>query len=154
MDTPLVRTLDFNAETSSVHKFYADYTTQSGVTFLELLANEYASRSTPCFFAALDATAMASSARQLRQSGLMNRARQAYGKAISGIRHAIQDESLIKEDSVLISLFVLGLFQVQAVHSCVYRSIMLTCCRPLRESSHLNRIRSPSQDVTPMLVVL
>ncbi|KAJ3538643.1 hypothetical protein NM208_g5812 [Fusarium decemcellulare] len=57
---------------------------------------------------------MASSSRQLRQSGLMNRARMAYGKAITGIRRAVQDESLMKQDSVLISMFVLGLFQVVA----------------------------------------
>ncbi|KAF4998925.1 hypothetical protein FDECE_11660 [Fusarium decemcellulare] len=111
---PLFRTLDCSAEASSVHKFYADYTTQSGVAFFELLANEYASGSTPCLLAALDATAMASSSRQLHQSGLMNRARQAYGKAISGIRRAVQNESLMKQDSLLLSTFVLGLFQVVA----------------------------------------
>lgn len=116
MDIPIVRTLDFSAGTLSVHKFFADYTTQSGIAFLELLADAYASASPsmPCFSAALEATAMASSSRQLRQSGLMARARQAYGKAISGIRRAMQDESLIKQDSVLISLFVLGLFQTVA----------------------------------------
>ncbi|KAH8663865.1 hypothetical protein BGZ61DRAFT_431832 [Ilyonectria robusta] len=114
IDMPVVRTLDFSAETMSVHKFFADYTAQSGVAFLELLADKYTLPSMPCLSAALEATAMASSSRQLRQSGLMTRTRQAYSKAISGIRHAMQDESLIKEDSVLLSLFVLGLFQTVA----------------------------------------
>lgn len=57
---------------------------------------------------------MASLSRQLCQTGLMARARESYGKAISGLRVAIQHESLMKGNSVLLALFVLGLFQVQA----------------------------------------
>ncbi|KAG5655088.1 hypothetical protein KAF25_000211 [Fusarium avenaceum] len=114
IDIPLVRTLDISAETASVHKFYADYITESGATFLELIGNEHASRSTQCLSAALGATAMASSSRQLCQSGLMSRAREAYGKAVREIRLAIRDNTLTDQDSVLISMFVLGLFQTVA----------------------------------------
>lgn len=141
IDMPVVRTLDFSAETMSVHKFFADYTAQSGVAFLELLADKYTLPSMSCLSAALEATAMASSSRQLRQSGLMTRTRQAYSKAISRIRHAMQDESLIKEDSVLLSLFVLGLFQVRAVRLCLYLSsysLVADRCSRVRTSTKSN----------------
>jgi hypothetical protein len=126
MDIPLLRTLDISVETASVHKFYADYITESGATFLELIGNEHASRSTPCLSAASGATAMASSSRQLCQSGLMYRAREAYDKAMHEIRLVIRDNSLTDQGSVLISMFVLGLFQVHTVHPCLcfYRAHM------------------------------
>lgn len=112
---PLIRTMDETTEMSSISKFFADYTSRSGIPFLELLADVYVAGPPPWLSDAMHAAAMASASRQLRQAGLMTRARQAYGEAVKGINGAIQDEALVNEDSVLIAVFVLGLFQVRCV---------------------------------------
>ncbi|WYZ36541.1 hypothetical protein EsH8_II_000047 [Colletotrichum jinshuiense] len=104
--------MDETTEMSSISKFFADYTSRSGIPFLELLADVYVAGPPPWLSDAMHAAAMASASRQLRQAGLMTRARQAYGEAVKGINGAIQDEALVNEDSVLIAVFVLGLFQL------------------------------------------
>ncbi|KAH7359390.1 hypothetical protein B0T11DRAFT_286256 [Plectosphaerella cucumerina] len=111
---PVVQTLQISPEASSLPRFFHDYCSRSGITFLECLADSYSSGSGSCLPYAIDATALASLSRQQHQTDLMADARTSYGKAITGLREAIHQQSLVKDDSVLITLFVLGMFQTVA----------------------------------------
>ncbi|KXH69470.1 hypothetical protein CSAL01_13271 [Colletotrichum salicis] len=64
-----------------------------------------------CFLDALKATALASSSRQLTQSGLMVQARSHYGRAIIGLNDALKNPNVGQDDSVVAALFILGLFE-------------------------------------------
>lgn len=73
------------------------------------------SSSSTCFQEALDAVTLVSSARQLQQSGLMVRARRHYGEAIAALNSALGDSVLTADDSVLVALLLLSLFEVRYV---------------------------------------
>lgn len=68
--------------------------------------------SSPVLQEALKATALASSSLQMCQAGLMAQARQHYGKAVSKIGGALKDNSTAQDDSVVVALLTLGLFEV------------------------------------------
>ncbi|EQB49409.1 hypothetical protein CGLO_11250 [Colletotrichum gloeosporioides Cg-14] len=101
-------------EMPSVYKFFSDYTSRSGIAYLTSLKDCYALQPASCLANAIHAAALASVARQQSQAGLMDRARQTYGKAIREVNKAIQNEVLVRDDSVLVALFVMGFFQVIA----------------------------------------
>ncbi|CAI0650466.1 unnamed protein product [Colletotrichum noveboracense] len=101
-------------ETPSVYKFFTDYTSRSGIAYLTSLKDCYALQPASCLANAIHATALASVARQRSEVGLMDRARLTYGKAIREVNRAIQDKFLVRNDSVLVALFVMGFFQVIA----------------------------------------
>ncbi|KAF4475663.1 hypothetical protein CGGC5_v016104 [Colletotrichum fructicola Nara gc5] len=101
-------------ETPSVYKFFTDYTSRSGIAYLTSLKDCYALQPASCLANAIHAAALASVARQRSEVGLMDRARLTYGKAIREVNRAIQDEVMVRNDSVLVSLFVMGFFQVIA----------------------------------------
>ncbi|KAK2767363.1 hypothetical protein CKAH01_15257 [Colletotrichum kahawae] len=109
---PLARTPFVGPETSSVNKFFTDYTSRSGIAYLASLEENYALQPASLLANAIHAAALASVARQQSQAGLMDRARLTYGKAIREVNRAIQDEVLVRDDSVLVALFVMGFFQV------------------------------------------
>ncbi|UQC91413.1 uncharacterized protein CLUP02_16948 [Colletotrichum lupini] len=67
--------------------------------------------SSPVLQEALKATALASSSLQMCQAGLMAQARQHYGEAISKIGGALKDNSTAQDDSVVVALLTLGLFE-------------------------------------------
>ncbi|RSM07007.1 hypothetical protein CDV31_008849 [Fusarium ambrosium] len=96
----------------SVFKLYDDYFLNSGMGIFEALPVLSSGKHAPCFSHALNAAALASGAGQLHRSGLLVRARQAYGDAILMLRRSMQDLTAGGDDSVLASLFVLGFFEV------------------------------------------
>ncbi|KAJ3543278.1 hypothetical protein NM208_g3662 [Fusarium decemcellulare] len=96
----------------SVFKLYDDYSLNSGVGIFEALPILGSAKHAPCFSHALNAAALASGAEQLNQPGLLVEARQSYGKAILALRRTFQDSASDADDSILASLFVLGLFEV------------------------------------------
>lgn len=109
---PLARTLHVSPEISSLPKFIDDYSSRSGIFFLECLEDRYPSGPASYLSDAIHATALASISRQQCQAGLMVCARRSYGKAVTGIRSIIHQGALVADDSVLVAMFVLGMFQV------------------------------------------
>ena len=101
----ICRSLPVNAESHSLIRFYRDYVINSGITLFNILPTFYAGSSPNCFQEALQAVALVSSARQLRESGLMVRAWQQYGKAIATLNVALSDPVLAIDDSLLLTLF-------------------------------------------------
>ncbi|KAF5006225.1 hypothetical protein FDECE_7385 [Fusarium decemcellulare] len=108
----IFRTVPVSAEAHSLRCFYRDYAINSGITLLNILPNFDARGSPRCFQEALQAVALASSARQQYQSGLMVRAWQHYGKAIAALNIALSDPVLILDDSLLVTLFLFSLFEL------------------------------------------
>ncbi|KAH7231941.1 hypothetical protein B0J15DRAFT_574673 [Fusarium solani] len=96
----------------SVFKLYDDYFLNSGMGIFEALPVLGSGKHALCFSHALNAAALASGAGQLHQSGVLVRARQAYGDAILTLRRSMQDLTVGGDDSILASLFVLGFFEV------------------------------------------
>lgn len=98
--------------TCALNRFYGDYSREVGIAFFSLLPTMSSATPAGCFHDALNATALASSSRQLNQPDLMVQAIRVYGKAITGLNEALQSPVTSRDDSVLVALFVLGLFEV------------------------------------------
>ncbi|GFF79870.1 hypothetical protein IFM60648_06971 [Aspergillus lentulus] len=111
-ETTIPRGVHIPAEVHCWNRFYRDYAIHSGIALFNVLPRFYISSSSTCFQEALQAVALVSSARQLHQSGLMLRARQHYGKAITALNAALNDPVLTADDSVLVTLFLLSLFEM------------------------------------------
>ncbi|KAF4923547.1 hypothetical protein CGCVW01_v004587 [Colletotrichum viniferum] len=107
-------------ETPSVYKFFTDYTSRSGIAYLTSLKDCYALQPASCLANAIHAAALASVARQRSEVGLMDRARLTYGQAIRQVNRAIQDEGLARDDLVLVSLFVMGFYQLADLFTTSY----------------------------------
>ncbi|KAE8141243.1 hypothetical protein BDV38DRAFT_279149 [Aspergillus pseudotamarii] len=101
----------FPAELYSWSHFYRDYAIDSGFTFLNILPGFYTNSSSACCQEALHSVTLASLARQRQQSELMVRARWHYGKAITALNLALNDPVMTADDSVLITLLTLSLFE-------------------------------------------
>ncbi|KAL6354170.1 hypothetical protein LRP88_12504 [Fusarium phalaenopsidis] len=101
----------------SVFKLYDDYFLNSGMGIFEALPVLGSGKRAPCFSHALNAAALASGAGQLHQSGVLVRAMQAYGDAVLMLRRSIQDLTVGGDDSILATLFVLGLFEIMDIFS-------------------------------------
>lgn len=113
----------------SVFKLYDDYFLNSGLGIFEALPVLSSQKHAPCFSHALNAAALASRSGQLHQSGVLVRARQAYGDAILTLRRSIQDLTVGGDDSILASLFVLGFFEV-----CVPKGILVISANDIARS--------------------
>ncbi|KAF5692857.1 C6 zinc finger domain-containing protein [Fusarium denticulatum] len=106
------RRVHITAEVHSWNRFYQDYAIHSGIALFNLLPRFYTSSSSTCFQEALHAVTLVSSARQLQQSGLMVLARRHYGEAITALNVALDDTVLTADDSVLVALLLLSLFEM------------------------------------------
>lgn len=113
MATFIPRGVIIPAELNGWIRFYGDYVANSSIALFKLIPEFYVSSSSSCFHEALHAVALASSARQLRQSRLMVLATCHYGKAIAELNVALNDPVLTAEDSVLMTLFILSLYEVR-----------------------------------------
>jgi hypothetical protein len=107
------RGVHISVEMHSWIRFCQDYANHSGIALFNVLPKFFTSSSSICFQEALQAVAVVSSARQLYQSGLMVRARWHYGKAITALNVALDDPVLTADDSVLLALFLLSIFEVR-----------------------------------------
>ncbi|KAF5572858.1 C6 zinc finger domain-containing protein [Fusarium pseudocircinatum] len=106
------RGVHITAEVHSWNRFYQDYAIHSGIKLFNVLPRFYMSSSSTCFQEALHAVTLVSSARQLQQSGLMVLARRHYGGAITALNVALDDTVLTADDSVLVALLLLSLFEM------------------------------------------
>ncbi|KAI9151299.1 short-chain dehydrogenase [Paramyrothecium foliicola] len=99
------------AEVYSWNIFYEEYIVNSGIPSFKILPKFHLGSSLMCLEQALQAVTMASAARQLYQSGLMVRALSHYGKAIAALNSALSDPVMRADDSVLITIFLLSLYE-------------------------------------------
>ncbi|KAL3428328.1 C6 zinc finger domain-containing protein [Phlyctema vagabunda] len=109
--TLIPRSIDTGPELYSLNRFCADYSTFSGIAFFSVLPDLYHKSSENCYHEAMQAVAVASSSRQLRQSGMMVHARHHYGRAIAELNIGLRDPVRAGDDSLLVTLFMLGLFE-------------------------------------------
>ncbi|GAB1198048.1 hypothetical protein APSETT444_007355 [Aspergillus pseudonomiae] len=110
--TSIPRGVHLPAEIHSWNHFYKDYAVDSGFTFFNILPRFYTNSSSTCCQEALHAVTLASLARQRQESELMVRARWHYGKAMTALNSALSDQVMTADDSVLVTLLTLSLFEV------------------------------------------
>ncbi|CAH0052203.1 unnamed protein product [Clonostachys solani] len=110
-------------EVHSWNRFYHDYVVDSGIAAFNLLPKFHTGDPPVHLCEALQAVTVASAARQLQQSGLMVRARSHYGKAIMKLNAALDNQTSNADDSVLVTLFLLSLFET--VVPDYFRTVMM-----------------------------
>lgn len=106
------RSVQLNLESQSLLLFHESYIATSGISFFRTLPDIYFKNPSGPLQNALEAVALASCARRFFKPNLMALARQHYGKAISSMNASLRNPVSAKDDTVLVSLFVLGLFEV------------------------------------------
>lgn len=109
---PVPRSLDVAVEIYCVPRLFSDYSSTSGIAIYDALPALASASPASCYSHALNAVAVASSSGLLCQPGLLTRARASYGLAISNLQTAILDPMPLQDDSVLVTLFLLGFFEV------------------------------------------
>ncbi|KAB8263145.1 hypothetical protein BDV32DRAFT_136204 [Aspergillus pseudonomiae] len=109
--TSIPRGVHLPAEIHSWNHFYRDYAVDSGFTFFNILPRFYTNSSSTCCQEALHAVTLASLARQRQESQLMVRARWHYGKAMTALNSALNDQVMTADDSILVTLLTLSLFE-------------------------------------------
>lgn len=115
--SPAPAPLNVAVEVYYIPRFFSDYSANSGVAIYDALPVLASTSPATCYSHALNAVAMASSSGLLCQSGLLTRARVSYGLALSNLQRAILDPEPLRDDSVLVTLFLLGFFEVRC-HMC------------------------------------
>jgi hypothetical protein len=153
-------TWDFTVRRPSIYRLLDEYSTSSGIAVFDLLPAITSNAPSICFSDALTATAMAAAARRSYESRLFEESRGWYMSAISNLRKIMQPSKALDDDSVLLALFLLGLYEVSTrKHGKVYRSLQRLCALTLGDSSWCRHYPSSSsslipQDATHMLLVL
>lgn len=109
---PMPRSLDVAVEIYCVPRLFSDYSSSSGIAIYDALPALASVSPATCYSHALNAVAVASSSGLLCQSGLLTRARASYGLAISNLQTAILDPKPLRDDSSLVTLFLLGFYEV------------------------------------------
>lgn len=109
---PVPRSLDVDVEICCIPKLFSDYSSSSGIAIYDALPVLASTSPASCYSHALNAVAVASSSGLLCQPGLLTRARASYGMAMSNLQTAIMDPKPLRDDSVLVTLFLLGFFEV------------------------------------------
>lgn len=103
-------------EVFTINHFYNDYVAKRDAPFLDFLPDLYSKQqSLPCFEEIVPAVALASTANQMNRSDLMIEARKHYGKSIATLGSALKDPETRKSDGVLLTVFLLSLFEVRTL---------------------------------------
>ncbi|OLN97897.1 hypothetical protein CCHL11_02473 [Colletotrichum chlorophyti] len=105
------RPMEFDMELFSLNRFYANYSSGNEVHFFRILDSTRASKSSVYFEQALNATALASSALMTSQFGFIQQAKKSYIRACTKVNIAIQSPDAAQDDSVIIALLTLALFE-------------------------------------------
>jgi hypothetical protein len=106
------RSLDVSFEIYCIPQLFSDYSSNSGIAIYDVLPALTSAGPASCYSHALNAVAAASSSGLLCQPRLLTRARVSYGMAVSNLQRAIVDPEPLRDDSVLVTLFLLGFFEV------------------------------------------
>ena len=110
--TSVSRNVDYDVEVYSVCQMYDDFCFNSGVGVLVAIPFMASSMPATPFLPALKAAALAHSSVSLGQHAFLAKAKSAYCAAISTLQRRITEPPLVRSDSVLGSVFLLGLFEV------------------------------------------
>lgn len=132
--TPSVpRPVDVAVEIYCVPQLFSDYSSNSGIAIYDALPALASASPASCYSHALDSVAVASSSGRLYQPGLLTRARVSYGTAMSNLQRAIMEPEPLRDDSVLVTLFLLGFFEV----GCALSTPCVVSCKPVAASTAL-----------------
>ncbi|KAH6974589.1 hypothetical protein BKA56DRAFT_490235 [Ilyonectria sp. MPI-CAGE-AT-0026] len=106
------RAVDVSVEEPCVYLLYNDYCFNSSVGVFEALPFFASIRPSAPFLHALNAAALANASNRLNQYGLLVKAKRAYCVAVSALQRQIREPESMRNDSLLASVFLLGLFEV------------------------------------------
>lgn len=123
--TSIPRAVDVSVEEPCVYLLYNDYCFNSSVGVFEALPFLASIRPSAPFLHALNAATLANSSNRLNQYGLLVKAKRAYWVAVSGLQRQIREPESMRNDSLLASVFLLGLFEVSTPVS-FYCTILLS----------------------------
>ncbi|CAG9955585.1 unnamed protein product, partial [Clonostachys rosea f. rosea IK726] len=127
----LPKPVHLSLEYESLLLFHESYVSASGISFFRTLPVICSKTPGGPLQSALEAAALASAARRFCQSNMMALARRNYGRAINSLNNALCDPVTAKDDTVLVSLFVLGLFEtIAAEHSPIWSTNTESNCHP------------------------
>ncbi|KAF2179985.1 hypothetical protein K469DRAFT_753652 [Zopfia rhizophila CBS 207.26] len=112
-DSEVPRSCSIEPEYYAVNGFYGEYTVRTGyMRILDFLPEMCEKIAIPeCLQAALQATALAAMAQRLARRDLLLRSRARFGMALRAVSRLIQNPSTAKDDSVLVSVFLLGMYE-------------------------------------------
>jgi hypothetical protein len=113
IEATVPRSVSISPQTQSLSRFYHDYVTSSGISLFRILPWYRESNPTAYFQEALQAVALLSLARQRHSSDFLIQARGHYGRSIVALNIALSNPSLTADDSVLLALFLVSLFEVR-----------------------------------------
>lgn len=106
------RHIDQPIQTYAVHQLYEDFCFDASVGVFVVLPSIGINTFTSPFSHALKAAALAHSSTSLSQYGLLPKAKREYCFAVSTLKREITDSVQVQNDSLLVSIFLLGLFEV------------------------------------------
>lgn len=110
---PIYRSPFIGPDVYTINHFYDNYVLNTEAPLLDFLPELYsASLTEPCLDEVVPAVALANSAMQLKRCDLMLEARKHYGRAIMSLNSSLQDREEATSDGVLLTVFLLGLFEV------------------------------------------
>ncbi|KAJ0415648.1 hypothetical protein BJY00DRAFT_253676 [Aspergillus carlsbadensis] len=113
IEATVPRSVSISPQTQSLSRFYHDYVTSSGISLFWILPWYRENNPTAAYFQdALQAVALLSFARQRHSPDLLIQARGHYGRSIVALNIALSNPSLTADDSVLLALFLLSLFEL------------------------------------------
>ena len=112
---PFLNQVIFDMESCALQKFYREYAFTSGTfPFMYLVAPLFEETSTPaCFYSAVRAVSLATTAKQLRRYEMMTRAREHYSQALRHLKTALGQPDVARHDGVLLALCLLCLYEVR-----------------------------------------
>ncbi|PIA97143.1 hypothetical protein CB0940_05300 [Cercospora beticola] len=114
MESQLLRTMmyriDVEAEVYCISALFGSFSDSSGIMVFDVLPQLHAGHPAACFSHALKAAALANAAIESRQPGLLTDARRAYKTCISSLRQAMESPGELRDDSVLMAVFLTGFF--------------------------------------------
>lgn len=112
-DSEVPRSCSMEPEYYAVNGFYREYTVQTGyMRILDFLPDMCETIAIPeCLRSALQATTLAAMAQRLARRDLLLRSRARFGMALRAVGRLIQDPRTAKDDSVLVSVFLFGIYK-------------------------------------------
>ena len=113
-ESEVPRSCTIKPEHYAVNGFYREYTVQTGyMRILDFLPEMCERAAIPeCLQTALEATALAAMGQRLSKSDLLLLSRARFGTALKSVSRLIQDPRTAKDDSVLVSVFLFGMYEV------------------------------------------
>lgn len=107
-------TWEFTVRRPSIYRLLDEYSASSGIAVFDVLPGTLSNEPSICFSDAFTATAMAAAAGRSYEPRLFEQSRGWYMSAISNLGKIMQPSKALDDDSVLLALFLLGLYEVSS----------------------------------------